>query len=161
MKLPVPLLLIVVVLGVWLGLAGGGAVAFFLIKSGKLPIAHAGSTSESAASRSIVLEPILVNLADAGGHSYLRVGLTLVVSEESPASSPASEAEAGAQKGKGGPDGAVRDIVLTVLSRQSSASLLGPDGKEHLKIEIREAVTKSNLKLAAKDLYFSDFLVQS
>ena len=152
-KLPIPLLLIVVMVGVWLGLAGGGAVAFFLIKSGKLPIAHAGEATE-AKGRSIVLEPILVNLADPGGHAYLRVGLTLEVVAESSAAP-----EAGA-KDKG-PDTAVRDIVLTVLSRQSSALLLGPDGKEHLKIELKEAITKSDLKMTVKDLYFSDFLVQS
>lgn len=154
-KLPIPLLLIVVMLGVWLGLAGGGAVAFFLIKSGKLPIAHAADTGSAEKGRLIVLEPILVNLADAGGHAYLRVGLTLdVVAETSAAGSESSAKDKG-------PDGQVRDIVLSVLSRQSSIFLLGPDGKEHLKIELREAITKSNLKMTVKDLYFSDFLVQS
>jgi flagellar FliL protein len=159
-KLPIPLLLVVVILGVWLGLAGGGAAVFFLAKSGKLPMVAAaskGPTSAADAGRQMVLEPILVNLADEGGHAYLRVGLTLDVSGEG----AIATAEAGAAKGKGSPENAVRDIVLTVLGRQTSALLLGPDGKEHLKIELKEAITKSNLKVDVKDLYFSDFLVQS
>jgi flagellar FliL protein len=154
-KLPIPLLLVVVIFGTWLGLAGGGAAFFYLAKSGKLPIAHAEATAASAdASHQIVLEPILVNLADEGGHAYLRLGLTLEIAGEKPA------AEAGGGKEKSGSETAIRDIVLTVLSRQTSASLLGPDGKEHLKIELKEAVTKSDLKVSVKDLYFSDFLVQ-
>jgi flagellar FliL protein len=155
-KLPIPLLLVVVIFGTWLGLAGGGAAFFYLAKSGKLPIAHAeGTAASSDASHQVVLEPILVNLADEGGHAYLRLGLTLEIVGEKAA--PAAEADA---KGKSGPETAIRDIVLTVLSRQTSAYLLGPDGKEHLKIELKEAITKSDLKMNVKDLYFSDFLVQ-
>lgn len=158
-KLPILTLLVVVILGVWMGLAGGGAAVFFLAKSGKLPLVHAGETAVAAGtSHPIVLEPILVNLADEGGHAYLRVGLTLEMSSEAPA---AAAPEGGAGKEKSTPENAVRDIVLTVLGRQSSATLLGPDGKEHLKIELKEAITKSNLKLTVTDLYFSDFLVQS
>ena len=156
-KLPIPLLLVVVIFGTWLGLAGGGAAFVYLAKSGKLAIAHAeGTAASSDASHQVVLEPILVNLADEGGHAYLRLGLTLEIAGDKPA--PAAEADAA--KGKSGPETAIRDIVLTVLSRQTSATLLGPDGKEHLKIELKEAITKSDLKVNVKDLYFSDFLVQ-
>jgi flagellar FliL protein len=156
-RLPIPLLLVVVIFGTWLGLAGGGAAFFYLAKSGKLPIAHAeGTASSSDASHQVVLEPLLVNLADEGGHAYLRLGLTLDVAGEK----PTPTADADATKGKTGSETAVRDIVLTVLSRQTSAYLLGPDGKEHLKIELKEAITKSSLKVNVKDLYFSDFLVQ-
>ena len=158
-KLPILMLLVVVILGVWIGLVGGGATVFFLAKSGKLPLVHAGETAAATgASHPIVLEPILVNLADDGGRAYLRVGLTLEVSSEAPA---AVAPEGGAGKEKSAPENAVRDIVLTVLGRQTSATLLGPDGKEHLKIELKEAITKSNLKMTVTDLYFSDFLVQS
>jgi flagellar FliL protein len=156
-KLPIPLLLVVVILGTWLGLAGGGAAFFYLAKSGKLPIAHAeGTAASSEASHQVVLEPILVNLADEGGHAYLRLGLTLEIAGEK----AAPGAEADATKGKGASETAIRDLVLNVLSRQTSAYLLGPDGKEHLKIELKEAIKKSDLKVNVKDLYFSDFLVQ-
>jgi flagellar FliL protein len=159
-KLPVATLLFVVVFGVWLGLAGGVAGVYFLAKSGKLPLplpVGPGTGAAGAASHPMVLEPILVNLADEGGHAYLRLGLTLDVIGDSPA---AALPEAGAGKPQGGTESAVRDIVLTVLGRQTSASLLGPDGKEHLKIELKEAIAKSDLKVEVKDLYFSDFLVQ-
>ena len=155
----VPLLAVVIV-GVWLGLAGGVAGVYVLAKSGKLALpklAAGGAVEGAPVSHPMVLEPILVNLADEGGHAYLRLGLTLDVSGDSPAT---ATAETGAAKPQGGVESAVRDIVLTVLGRQTSASLLGPDGKEHLKIELKEAIAKSDLKVDVKDLYFSDFLVQ-
>jgi flagellar FliL protein len=162
MKLPIPALLIVVILGVWLGVAGVTGVLYFLARSGKLSLGAFADNTHSSISEtrhSMVLEPILVNLADEGGHAYLRVGLTLDVGGQGAAAPVAPEA--GAANAKVGPENAVRDIVLTVLGRQTSASLLAPDGKEHLKIELREAITKSDLKIDVRDLYFSDFLVQS
>jgi flagellar FliL protein len=166
MKLPVVTLLIVVILGASVATAAVAGGIFFLMKSGKLALgAAAGQAGPGEASgepgHPIVLEPILVNLADEGGHAYLRLGLTLDVEGE------AAKAEGGAD-GKGAGDGktpseqalAVRDTVLAVLGQQTSAWLLGPDGKEHLKIELKEALAKHNPQLKVKDIYFTDFLVQ-
>ena len=115
----------------------------------------------------MVLEPILVNLADEGGHAYLRLGLTLDVegnaagpeagqdAKDSKDSKDAKDAKAPSEQ-----DLAVRDTVLAVLGQQTSAWLLGPDGKEHLKIELKEALAKHNADLKVKSVYFTDFLVQ-
>jgi flagellar FliL protein len=147
-----------------MGAVGGGL--YFLIKSGKLPIgaaAGAAGTSASsgtgeAAAHQVVLEPILVNLADAGGHAYLRLGLTLDVEDNSAKGDAAADTKSG--KAPTEQELAVRDTVLAVLGQQTSTWLLGPDGKEHLKIELKEALAKQNPQLKVKDVFFTDFLVQ-
>lgn len=184
-KLPVAMLLVVVMLGVCLGMAAVGGGVYFLMKSGKLPIgAAAGRDAANAPGgagegkvHQVVLEPILVNLADAGGHAYLRLGLTLDV-EDTPGaatektkdvpakSSDESAVPAGAAVAVGATappseiETSIRDTVLTVLGQQTSAWLLGPDGKEHLKLELQDAIAKREPRVKVKDLFISDFLVQ-
>ena len=171
-KVPVFTVLIAVVLGVWIGLAGAGGGAYLLIRSGRIPLGGLAPAGVAGATTThpLVLEPILVNLAEEGGHAYLRLGLTLDVADEAggvagSAIRPTASEGAAKSGGKGDAraseaDGAIRDTVLTVLSRQTSASLLGPDGKEHLKLELKEAIAKNNPKVKVQDVFFTDFLVQ-
>ena len=191
-------MLVMVVLGTWLGLAGAGGVAYFLVKSGKIPVvASASEGREEKATRTVMLEPILANLADAGGHAYVRLGLRVEIagdagggdaaagtggegkeaggSENKSEGKSASKSENGSEsksedKSKGAANGggnsaseldsSIRDTVLAVLGRQSSADLLGPDGKEHLKIELREAIERGAVRVDVKQVFFTDFLVQ-
>jgi flagellar protein FliL len=102
-----------------------------------------------------------VNLADAGGSSYLRVALTLRVADVI----DKKGAKATGEKGKdvrGAEDAvaAVRDTGLTVLGRQTADGLLAADGKEHLKTELKVALAQHNADLKVKDVFFTDFLVQ-
>jgi flagellar FliL protein len=166
-KLPVAMLLVVVILGAGLGCGAAGAGLYYLIKSGKLPLgavatgadgAGASGAAGEGTAHQVVLEPILVNLADQGGHAYLRLGLTLDIEGDLGSGEAASDAKSG--KAPSEQALAVRDTVLGVLGQQTSAWLLGPDGKEHLKIELKEALAKNNPQLKVKDLFFTDFLVQ-
>ena len=159
-KLPLVMLLLVVIVGAGIGVAAAAGGLFFLVKSGKLSLgAAAGASvdkpSGETAGHPLVLEPILVNLADEGGHAYLRLGLTLDVEGEAAKAEGDSKAKAPSEQ-----ELAVRDTVLAVLGQQTSAWLLGPDGKEHLKIELKEALAKHNAQLKIKDVFFTDFLVQ-
>jgi flagellar FliL protein len=110
----------------------------------------------------MVLDPLLVNLADVGGSSYLRVALTLRVPD--PADKKGSQTKDGKNKDdKNTSDevaAAVRDTVLTVLGRQTADGLLAADGKEHLKSALKAALAEHNADLKVKDIYFTDFLVQ-
>ena len=154
------MLLVVVLVGSLLGVGAAGGGIYFLMKSGKLPVGDmsaAKGTSEGPG-HSVVLEPILVNLADDGGHAYLRLGLTLDVEGDAPKGE--TPADAKTSKGPSEQELAVRDTVLAVLGQQTSSWLLGPDGKEHLKIELKEALAKHNTALKVKDMFFTDFLVQ-
>ena len=47
-----------------------------------------------------------------------------------------------------------------VVGRQTAEGLLAPEGKEHLKKELRVALAEHNPELKVLDLYFIDFLVQ-
>ena len=78
--------------------------------------------------RAMVLEPLLVNLADAGGSSYLRVALTLRVADVADKKGAKSNDEK-SKNDKGAEDAvaAVRDTVLTVLGRQTADGLLATD----------------------------------
>jgi flagellar FliL protein len=102
-----------------------------------------------------------VNLADAGGSSYLRIALTLRVAEIA----DKKDAKAKDEKSKDNKSAdetvaAVRDTVLTVLGQQTADGLLAPGGKAHLKAELKKALTDHNADLKVMDVFFTDFLVQ-
>jgi len=109
----------------------------------------------------MVLEPLLVNLADAGGSSYLRVALTLRVADAADKKGTrANDEKSKNDKGMDDAVAAVRDTVLTVLGRETADGLLAADGKEHLKAELKSALAEHNAELKVKDVFFTDFLVQ-
>ncbi len=104
----------------------------------------------------MVLDPLLVNLADEGGAAYLRLSLVLRVTDAAARKDSKDKVE----KNDAAEVDAVRDTALTVLGRQTSDSLLAPDGKERLKAELKRSMTQHNPGLKITDLFFTDFLVQ-
>ncbi len=163
-KVPVVPLLIAVVAGVVIAAAGVGGVAYYLARTGRLPLQGGAAQKPEVVlpvtTHAMVLEPMLVNLADAGGSSYLRVALTLRVRD----AVDKRDAKAKDEKGKDdkGVDdvAAVRDTVLTVLGRQSADGLLAVDGKEHLKTALKTELAEHNADLKVTNVFFTDFLVQ-
>jgi len=105
------------------------------------------------------LEPFVVNLADAGGHSYARIGLTLVLLAPAEAKKSDEKSEAA----DAGPDlkAEARDTIITVLSEQQSSDLLAVGGKDHLKQLLRQAMAARDPRLQVTDIYFTEFLVQA
>jgi flagellar FliL protein len=164
-KLPVVPLLIAVVIGVVVATLSVGGVVYYLAHTGRLPaLGGAAQKTEGiapAATRAIVLEPLLVNLADGGGSSYLRVALTLRVADVADKKSAKGNEQKGKDdKGSDDAVAAVRDTVLTVLGQQTVDGLLAADGKAHLKTELKTALAEHNADLKVKDVFFTDFLVQ-
>jgi flagellar protein FliL len=162
-KLPVISLMIAVVIGIVIATAGVGGVVYLLARSGRLPM-RADTVSKvepagSSTTHAVVLESLLVNLADSGGNAYLRVGITLRVADVAEKSG-AKKDEKVADKMSKDDEAAVRDTALAVLGRQTSEELLAPDGKEKLKAELKAAMTKHNADLKIADLFFTEFLVQ-
>lgn len=104
----------------------------------------------------MALDPILVNLADTGGSSYLRLSLTLQVTDAT------AKKDVSARSDKSSDDAvaAVRDTALTVLGSQTSDNLLVPEGKDRLKLDLKRAFAEHNADLKVKELFFTDFLVQ-
>jgi flagellar protein FliL len=164
-KFPVVPLLIAVVVGVVIATLGVGGVVYYLAHTGRLPMqsgaAQKTEVSVLATTHAVVLEPLLVNLADAGGSSYLKVALTLRVADViDKKGAKANDEKSKNDKGADDAVAAVRDTVLTVLGRQTADGLLAADGKEHLKAELKEALAEHNADLKMKDVFFTDFLVQ-
>jgi flagellar FliL protein len=159
-------LVLTMVLTVLLTLSGVVGALVYLAKTNGLPSGLLSGSAVNGASAgaktyTIVLEPLLVNLADAEGHGYLRAGVTLRVqgaaeSEKLAKADPASkdgkvEAEVSAP---------LRDVVLDVLGRQKVADLLQPDGKEKLKVALKKALQDRDSDVKVTDIYFTEFLVQ-
>jgi len=156
-KLPLLPLLICCLLAVFLALAGCGGLVYFLARTGRLgsamavPVATAAKVEAPVATHPVVIEPLLVNLADDDGHSYLRVSVVLGEVEDK---------KAGEEKALPGANASLRDTILEVLGRQHSAGLLDPSGKERLKKELKAALDEKVPEARVQTIYFTDFLVQ-
>jgi flagellar protein FliL len=164
-RVPVIAMLLAVVAGVVIATVGIGGVVYYLVRTGRFPM-QGGAPGKAeavtpATTRAMVLEPLLVNLADAGGSSYLRVALTLRVADAADKkSAKAKDEKSKDDKDAGEAVAAVRDTVLTVLGRQTANGLLDADGKEHLKAALKAALAEHNADLKVVDIFFTDFLVQ-
>ncbi|HEY8998553.1 MAG TPA: flagellar basal body-associated FliL family protein [Edaphobacter sp.] len=161
-KVPVGPLMMAVVLGVIVSVAAVGGAGYFLIHSGKLrlqtmpPATLAQSVQKT---HSVLLEPLVVNLADASGAAYLRVSMALSVADTRGSAAKDEKKAEGAAEEKG-TDAAVRDTALEVLSKETSASLLAADGKERTKKALKDALAERVPEMKIVDLYFTEFLVQ-
>lgn len=159
-KIPFLPLLITVVIGVVVATASVGGVVYYLFRSGKLSVQEKTAVTQGAdktKSHLVVLEPLLVNLADSSGTAYLRAGITLQVADSEPAAG-AKKSEAGGSEKQA--DAAIRDAALTVLGKQTSDQLLAVGGKEHLKNDLKTVLAERMTELKVVDLFFTEFLVQ-
>jgi len=164
-KFPILPLFVAVVVGVVISALGVGAVVYYLARTGRLPIqegaAHQAEAVGPGATHVMALEPLLVNLADSGGSSYLRVALTLRVADVVEGKdSKAKEEKTRDDKIASDAVASVRDTTLMVLGGQTADGLLAVDGKEHLKTELKKAFVEHNADLKVTDVFFTDFLVQ-
>jgi flagellar protein FliL len=159
-RLPIISVLIFMLLGAAIASLGFGGVLYYLVRSGRLFVQRhtvvKAVTPTVTETHLVVLDPLLVNLADEGESSYLRLSLTLQVADA------ATKKDSKAKGDKNGDDAvaAIRDTALTVLGRQTANSLLAPDGKKRLKAELKKALAEHNSDLKVTALFFTDFLVQ-
>jgi flagellar FliL protein len=164
-KFPIVPLLIAVVIGMVITTLSVGGVVYYLTRTGRLPTQQGGTHKAEAvglgATHAMALEPLLVNLADGAGNSYVRVALTLRVADvaEGKDSKP-KEDKSKEDKATNDAVASVRDTTLAVLGRQTAEGLLALDGKEHLKTDLRKAFAEHNADLKVIDVFFTDFLVQ-
>lgn len=145
-----------------LGVVCGGAA--YLIRSGKLAAATGAAAAPVVVvtapppSHVLALEPMIVNLSDEGGRSYLRATITLRIKDEAKAESAKEE-----KKNPKEPDATaveLRDNTLAVLSRQTSESLLSATGREDLKKQLEVEYKQHVPDVSVLDVFFTDFLVQ-
>ena len=97
---------------------------------------------------SLHLETFVLNLADSGQRSYLRVGVDLGL---------------GREMGRGEnapPVGEVRDTILGVLAESRVDELLTAAGKAKLKEDLLHALQERLPGLEVEEVYFTEFLIQ-
>lgn len=156
-----------------LGAVGGGA--WWLLRSGKLNLGGAaGAAAASSAhvtkpeaeasavlplSHVLALDPMVVNLSDAGGRSFLRASISLRLAKDA---KPKGEKEEPAKgdKADAGASAALRDTTLGVLGAQTSDMLLAAGGLDALKKKLRASYALKNTDMHVLEVYVTDFLVQ-
>lgn len=161
-KVSVAPLMIAVVAGIVIAVSAVTGALYFLVHSGRFPIQISAAPSAKPASstktRTVILAPLLVNLADSSGAAYLRVAVTLALVDKVPVQHGKGEEAKTTAENDASPS--VRDTVLTVLSGQTSETLLGADGKNRLKKELKSAIAQHNPEIEVSDIFFTEFLVQ-
>jgi flagellar FliL protein len=147
-------LLLALVAVIVLGGAGFGAWRFLPKKGAAAPTAEEHSQKKPTVKSVMHLESFVVNLNGEGETGYLRLGIDLgLISEE------AAGGEEAKKKGAG-PTPIIRDTVLTVLAKSTSAELLTIEGKEKLKKDLLAALEQRAPDLGVLEVYFTEFIVQ-
>jgi len=93
------------------------------------------------------LETFVLNLADPGQRSYLRVGIDLGLARE-------------IGRGETAPVGQVRDTILGVLAESRVDELLTTQGKTKLKAGLLRGLQERVPGLGVEEVYFTEFLIQ-
>jgi flagellar FliL protein len=165
-KVPVVPLVLGVVFAAVFATAAVGGVAYWAIRTGRLPIAGVKTVTvvveaPPVKTKLVPLDPLLVNLSDSDGKGYLRVALTLKV-EDPP---PAKDAKPKEEKETKGPpknefEAAERDAAFGILGKETSDQLLAPDGKERLKKDLKAALAEHVPEVKVVDVLITEFLVQ-
>lgn len=141
-----------------------GIGVFWLARTGRLPLSAMvpAETAQRApvATHIVALDPLVVNLADAGGSAYLRVAMVLQVADAADKKGAVSASEKTGDTVSNEPVAEARDVALTVLGQQTSTGLLAVGGKERLKTQLKAALADHDPELKVMGIFFTDFLVQ-
>ena len=103
------------------------------------------------------MESFTVNLADQEEGRFLRTTLSLGVDGQVPVLTRGENKAV-----ETGPISMaiIRDSILAVLTQRKSGDLLTPDGKAKLKTDLINALNRDVPALQAREVYFTEFLVQ-
>jgi flagellar FliL protein len=141
----ISVLLVGIGLGVWWGVARPREMS-------------SANPERSESTRAVLpLESFTVNLADAEDGRFLRATLALGVDGKLPTiakgeTKPVETTEVSMAT--------IRDSILTVLATCTSEQLLTPVGKAKLKADLLNSLNRDVPELRAREVYFTEFLVQ-
>jgi flagellar FliL protein len=149
-------ILLFVILGLVISLGGAGAAWFFFVHGKSAQAAQKTEASEKKEPEFTVhLDSFTVNLADQEESHFLRVTMELGLGHE-PKGGGAKE---GADT-SGIPVAQTRDTILSILSACKANDLLTPEGKVTLKQHLLAALHEKVPEIDARNVYFTEFLVQ-
>jgi flagellar basal body-associated protein FliL len=137
-------------------LLGGSGATYFLLARGKTTAAAASEKVEKKEPEATVhLESFTVNLNDQEESHFLRTTIELSL----------AHAPKGDPSGKEGGDSSfpmarTRDTIISVLTAAKANELLTPEGKATLKQSVLAALQQKVPEIEARDVYFTEFLVQ-
>ncbi len=140
---------LLIIIGIVLLLLGGGGVLAYtmLIKDkGEADSVEEAIEEEVKKTALVLLNPFVVNLSDDG--RYLKVTMQFEVMDE-------SFEEQVKEKTPN-----LRDIIITLLSSKSVASVSGVEGKFQLKDEILLRANQMMGSDVFSNIYFTDFVMQ-
>ena len=146
--------LIFLVVGIVL-LAGGMGAGWFLFAHNKTTQAAAEKPEKPEPEFTLHLDGFTVNLNDPDESHFLRCTMDLGLAHE-PKGASGKEGETNA----GLPIPRIRDTILSVLTAAKANELLTTEGKENLKQNLLAALQQRVPEIEAKDVYFTEFLVQ-
>ena len=109
---------------------------------------HAKKGEEGKVGPMLALDKIVVNLVSETGTRYVKVSVAIEMDSEE------VMVEATARKA------IFQDIIISTLSSKTADELITPKGKEACKSEILEKVNPTLKDGGAKNVYFTDFLIQ-
>ena len=98
-----------------------------------------------------------MNLADPEEGRFLRATLSLGVDGQLP---PITKADNKTVETGTVSMATIRDSILTVLTQCTSDQLLTPEGKAKLKADLLNSLNRDVPALRAREVYFTEFLVQ-
>jgi flagellar FliL protein len=160
-------MMLAMIIATLMAVAASAAVLLWLARSGRLsssvvlPKMEPATPSTPPKAHLVALDPLLVNLVDGGGRSYLRIAMTLRVEDEVlPRGAKASNESAVKGKPVNVYEAAERDAALAVIGGESGVKLLEAGGKEHLKDDLRKALAQRVPEVKVADILFTEFLVQ-
>lgn len=93
------------------------------------------------------LPPVTVNLADASGRRYLKMGMEVEVNADVSAALQANNAR-------------IRDAIIMLLAGKSYADIATPDGKVLLKAEVAARINQILGAQRVVRVFFTDFVVE-
>ena len=97
------------------------------------------------------LETFVLNAGDPEAHSFLKIGIDLVVQ---------ANQDPGADSSGGVLIPIARDAIIGVLTSAKSDDLLLPAGKAKLKADLLKTLQERLPAAGIRDVYFTEFLIQ-
>jgi len=104
----------------------------------------------------VVVGPIIVNLADAGGDRYLKLKLVLLEAKKKAQEAKKEETKTGMSL----EDAVIRNAIIITTSAKTSDDLLSVSGKEELKNELITAINKALHRNLVRKIFFTEFIIQ-
>ncbi len=139
---------LIIIIAVAVVIAVGGTVAFFMLSGGGHKKESEVKTENKAVPVIFPLEPFIVNIYDGQELRYLRVKVEMeVVNEEAKSELTAKQAQ-------------MRDTILVLLTTKTMLDIRDQQGKNQLRQEIFNAVSRIVSPGKVQKIYFTDFVVQ-